>query len=514
MATAPTSTDRLAFLGPPKIIPKSASSRRSQQKKQRGRSRSGTSEATFSFEHRREEDDEIEQPNPASSSFFLPINVLLSCPIDLSKMQKFLSQHMNNAAIALLTITGVFVMVSHLASPGSLSSTSALQLRRSMQEVVMTPVVADPAPQQQPDSNNNNMACNIRPPEPREIGSTVIASYPGSGAKLSWKTIRALTGIMTSDDYDHNGLASKNAAVAIKTHYPALGDENGLPTVIAYVPRAILLLRNPLNAIPSLHNFEYEQVHNLPNHSTRAPTEEWIAWRNERFDTELIKWRTHLTYWMDRYPAVSRTVLTFERMVNIDTGVEEFAKLGRGLQKRDPRIELPPDEDLPCIWEVLVSDKRVGDEGSRRKSRRAGSERGPPPYEFEHLDRMEGMFNELKDTYLEREGVEGDLPAIMDEYVAMVHHVRNSMKEGNGPSVEERIEQEAQERQAREEAERLRKEEQEGMPGWEEMQLAEAMREKRLVAAKRARNEKHDRIAERQSGQARQEEGSLVAATS
>lgn len=185
-------------------------------------------------------------------------------------------------------------------------------------------------------------------------------------------------------------------------------------------------------------------------------------------------------------------------MVNVDTGVEEFAKLGRGLQKRDPRIELPPDEDLPCIWEVLVSDKRVGDEGSRRKSRRAGSERGPPPYEFEPFDRMEGMFNELKDMNLEREGVEGDLPAIMDEYVAMVHHVRDIMNEGNGPSVEERIEQESKERQAREEAERLKKEKQKGMPGFEEMQLADAMREKRLVAAKRARNEKLDRIAERQ----------------
>ena len=127
---------------------------------------------------------------------------------------------------------------------------------------------------------------------------------------------------------------------------------------------------------------------------------------------------------------------------------------------------------------------------------------------------IEGMFNNLKKLYSEREGVEGDLPAILDEYVAMIHHVRDSMKEGNGPSVEERIAQEAQERQAREEAERLKKEEQKEMPGFEEMQLAEAMREKRLVAAKRARDEKLNRIAERQGGQVSQGEGSPVAATS
>jgi len=452
------------------------------------RRRSSTTAATFSLEA---SEGEIEHP---TSSF--PIN-MESCPIDLAKVQKFISQHMSSAAIALLALVGVFGMASYLVTSGS--SASSLQLRRSMQEVVMTPVVADPT-SHQPDANNNinnNMACNIRPPEPREIGATVIASYPGSGAKLSWKIIRALTGIMTSDDYDHNGLASKNAAVAIKTHYPALGGENGLPSTIAYIPRAILLLRNPLNAIPSLHNFEYEQTHHLPNHSTRAPTEAWIEWRNERFASELEKWKAHLMYWMDRYPAAARTIITLERMINVDTGVNEFAKLGRGLQKRDPRIELPADGELPCIWEVLVSDKRVGDEGSRRQSRRAGSERGPPPYQIHHLDKMLKLFNELKGMYLEREGVESDLTSIMDEYIAMVNHVRANMSKEDGPSVGELIEQEKNEREAKEKAEKKTRQELENMPGWEEMQLLEEMKEKRNIAAKRARNEKNTRMAEK-----------------
>lgn len=215
-------------------------------------------------------------------------------------------------------------------------------------------------------------------------------------------------------------------------------------------------------------------------------------------------------YWMDRYPSVARTIITFERMTRIETGVDEFAKLGRALQERDPRIELPADDDLPCIWDVLVSDRRVGDEGSRRKSRRDGAERGTPPYEYEHLDAMTNLFTELRAMYLEREGTEGDLPAIMDEYLAVVDHIRTSMRDGDGPTVTERIEAEAKERKAKEEADRRRREEQEGMPGWEEMQIAEEMREKRLVAAKRARNEKHSRMAEKQ----KQESGSAVAATS
>jgi len=322
-----------------------------------------------------------------------------SCLIDLTKMQKIISQHMSSAAMALLVYIAVSAMVPHLGRA------SALQRRLSMQG----------------DNINNNMACNIRPPEPREIGATVIASYPGSGAKLSWKTIQALTGIKTSTTGDENGLISKNATVAIKTHYPALGGKHDPPSTIAHVPRAILLLRNPLNAISSFHNFEYERANHLPNHSTRAPTEAWIEWRNKRFDLELGKWKAHLVYWMDRHPAASRTIITFERMTNTDTGVEEFAKLGRGLQKRDPRIEVPVDDELSCIWDVIVNDKRVGHEGGPGyKSRRAGSERGPPPYENEHLERMEKLFIELKEMYLEREGVQCDLIPIMDDYVAMV----------------------------------------------------------------------------------------------
>ena len=127
-----------------------------------------------------------------------------------------------------------------------------------------------------------------------------------------------------------------------------------------------------------------------------------------------------------------------------------------------------------------------------------------------HLDAMTNLFTELRAMYLEREGTEGDLPAIMDEYLAVVDHIRTSMRDGDGPTVTERIEAEANERKAKEEADRRRREEQEGMPGWEEMQIAREMREKRLVAAKRAKYEKHSRMAERQ----KQESGSIVAATS
>jgi hypothetical protein len=44
---------------------------------------------------------------------------------------------------------------------------------------------------------------------------------------------------------------------------------------------------NPLSSIPSYHNFVYEQMNKLRNHSTRASVEVWLKWRDEFFGNEL-----------------------------------------------------------------------------------------------------------------------------------------------------------------------------------------------------------------------------------
>ena len=101
-------------------------------------------------------------------------------------------------------------------------------------------------------------------------------AYPGSGAKMTWQLIEAMTGIVTGDDFNLNG--HKNI-VSIKTYYPS---NEGRPMEGADdILRAILLIRNPLHSIPSYFNFLYEYQNNLPGHSTKAPLEEWVKVRSQ-----------------------------------------------------------------------------------------------------------------------------------------------------------------------------------------------------------------------------------------
>ena len=70
-------------------------------------------------------------------------------------------------------------------------------------------------------SPENGPECRVPPalPPPQPIAPTFAASYPGSGAKMSWNLITGLTGVQTGDDWLLNGV-EWNQAVTVKTHYP------------------------------------------------------------------------------------------------------------------------------------------------------------------------------------------------------------------------------------------------------------------------------------------------------
>ena len=63
---------------------------------------------------------------------------------------------------------------------------------------------------------------NQAPSCEERVSATWLTSYPGSGSKLTWKLIKAITG----DDYDYDyGQASKGVVVAVKTHFPSTHTE-------------------------------------------------------------------------------------------------------------------------------------------------------------------------------------------------------------------------------------------------------------------------------------------------
>mmetsp|Transcript_18100 Transcript_18100/g.25575 ORF Transcript_18100/g.25575 Transcript_18100/m.25575 type:complete len:491 (+) Transcript_18100:103-1575(+) len=212
------------------------------------------------------------------------------------------------------------------------------------------------------DDNIDN-SCTVEvamEPNP-PINPIFAASYPGSGAKMTWNLIEALTGLWTGDEWFTNG--RQRNVVTIKTHYPQYNGR--LVPFSKDIQRVLLLLRHPMQAIPSYHNFLYERELNLPAHSTRAPIDVWIPWRNKHFEEELASWEAHVRYWMDNYSSSSpeRLVISYESLVDSSTGpqiahsIVDFLELTKGVQvnRGDVTTTLREQQDrIDCVWHKIV----------------------------------------------------------------------------------------------------------------------------------------------------------------
>lgn len=246
------------------------------------------------------------------------------------------------------------------------------------------------------------------------------ASYPGSGAKLTWKLIRAITGIFTSDDHDHNGRVEKGMIVAVKTHYPSHTPPGVfLRDKLKHISRAVLLTRNPINSIPSYHNFVYEQQNGLLNHSTRAPIDAWIKWRNAFFEQELQAWVDHQKYWLN-YPSNVFHLISMEHLTSPERGPDTLYKLGQFLANGEADIaeSLIPPERITCVWDMFVNSKVPG-EAERRHSHRSG---GPEVYPFtsDQLDHMIAALKKLKNDHRDSP----ELAMVLDEYVVTIQQTK------------------------------------------------------------------------------------------
>jgi len=259
--------------------------------------------------------------------------------------------------------------------------------------------------------------CSISRPEPRTMLPTIIASYPGSGAKMTWKLTRAITGVMTGDDFNHNGLVSKGQVVGIKTHYPSecCCDPDSFAPLLN-VDQSVLLLRNPMNALPSYHNFFYEMEQKLKNHSTRAPVEVWIEWRDQQFEEHLATWLHVVKFWMEHHTYEHRLIITYENMIHDETGPTELFRLAKFVMRGDELAS--PEEDVPCVWDYIVNSR--ADEATRKGSKRSG---GPMerPYSTDQLNRMIDELKALKNLY------PAQLGQILEGYMRTLYRSQESM---------------------------------------------------------------------------------------
>lgn len=98
--------------------------------------------------------------------------------------------------------------------------------------------------------------CTIKPSKEvsPDDSPIFIASFPGSGARMSWRLVEGLTGKPTGDEWDSNGLGRN--VIAVKTHFPHPTHGNKLEWG-EEIERALILTRNPLHALPEFHNSIY-----------------------------------------------------------------------------------------------------------------------------------------------------------------------------------------------------------------------------------------------------------------
>ncbi len=185
-----------------------------------------------------------------------------------------------------------------------------------------------------------------RRPPPDNPPPIFAASYPGSGSKMLWNVIEGLTELWTGDEWFQNGHSLADEVVSVKTHYP---QSNGRQVPWEdKISRAIVLLRSPLHAIPSYHNYLYEYQNKLPPHSTRAPVEAWIEWRDAHFLKELVAWQNHILYWMKKYTDENILVVSYEHLVRGPESIGDIADFLRPVS-----IVNTPE----CIFDKVIQYK-------------------------------------------------------------------------------------------------------------------------------------------------------------
>jgi len=268
------------------------------------------------------------------------------------------------------------------------------------------------APAQDSPPQEGGSSCELKEPQEVEIVPTWSASFPGSGSKLFWHMIQYMTGIYTGDDNDTTGRMSKGAVVTVKTHFPTqhvspkffVLDTSKLKT-------AILLLRNPLEVIPSYFKFLYRMEEgNAPD--AHVPVEKWIAWRNENLQDTMDAWLEHTRWWISNYgeDPSNLHVVEFERLIKKKHGPEELKKIGMFLASVDAKVgaTMVPESQLPCLWEKIM-EETAPIEPKKTKKVPGIAEGMPYPYTLDQLEMMTQSLTALKREFSKNKQVDSVL---------------------------------------------------------------------------------------------------------
>eukprot|EP00574_Skeletonema_japonicum_P013067 CAMPEP_0201715574 /NCGR_PEP_ID=MMETSP0593-20130828/1709_1 /ASSEMBLY_ACC=CAM_ASM_000672 /TAXON_ID=267983 /ORGANISM="Skeletonema japonicum, Strain CCMP2506" /LENGTH=337 /DNA_ID=CAMNT_0048205097 /DNA_START=102 /DNA_END=1112 /DNA_ORIENTATION=+ len=324
---------------------------------------------------------------------------------------------------SLAAMAGLFVAISTLYTTSTNNSHQTLMLRSYQR------ALSNVEPLNEAATVTDGAVSSIDPKRPYgncEIPRSKFANhpvetvyqpaFPGSGSRMTYELVAALTGMTISND--HNYAVDPNVrrhVVSVKTHYP---NRNGisLEEFDDDFHGALLVIRNPIKAIPSFFNFWYERINHLENHSVRAPTEEWIAFRDANLEIQLQSWAHHMDYWLKKYSKERSKllVLPYEYLIDNKRGPDTALKLATFLDSAKG-VNVANPEDVACVWHrsVKYMDEGLDVEGH---SVRVGST--ATPY-------TQAQFNQIRATLQKQKWKYKDDPQvfkIMDQYMRHINH--------------------------------------------------------------------------------------------
>lgn len=197
---------------------------------------------------------------------------------------------------------------------------------------------------------------------------TYAASFPGSGDKLLCKTlVEKLTGMYVGEasvsprlgdesrplqpplgqqdndndpandtpiDTQHDEdvdkdtpILSQGRILALRTSFPHTTGK--LSVYDDSIPRAFVLLRNPLRAIPAYFDAVYEMRNHLPagtsatKQHAKSTHDAWVQWRDGQLRSQILLYRRFVSFWMEKFEErdEERIFVSYESLMMGDYGV-------------------------------------------------------------------------------------------------------------------------------------------------------------------------------------------------
>lgn len=190
---------------------------------------------------------------------------------------------------------------------------------------------------------------------------------------------------------DSTGFArGQGEVVVVRTHFPH--NSGRLAAYDDFVPRAFVILRNPVHAIPCYFDQLYQMNSHIPvgsSSSTKETQDAWIKWRDNNFSDQLLLYRNFVSFWMLKYLGKDdkRIYFAYEDLMDEERGAQEAIRLAGFLEggiKASAWImmqsQLRPDSiveeavksfadisEVPCIWKDIVTstNQQIPEEASK-----------------------------------------------------------------------------------------------------------------------------------------------------